>query len=119
MTNLGVKKYVDMFGSAPPPIVQLFEMDEELGGHFADIRELAFRQRPDGNLPATKELMCIVANVAIGNRDGAMHHARNARRAGVSGAQLREALYITFLILGAWGWSNGGYQAWQAWAEEE
>jgi AhpD family alkylhydroperoxidase len=119
MSSTGVKKYAEMFGSVPAPIVSLFEMDEEFAGHFADIRELAFRERPDGNSAATKDLMCVIVNTVIGNKEGAVNHTRKARRGGVSEVQLREALYIVFLITGTWSWSSVGHAVWQAWNSEE
>jgi len=119
MANPRLQHYVDTMGAVPDAISVMFDMDEEFAGHYTDIRELIYRERPDGMTLAMKELILVLLDIAVSNKGGAVNHMRAAQRAGLTRTQLYEMLLEAFLVLGVSGWGKVGFHLWEAWDEEE
>jgi AhpD family alkylhydroperoxidase len=116
MTRSWQDHYLDIMGYVPPGVSRIFAMDEDFGDLFLGLREVIFRERADGLPLMTKELILVVLDVAVNNRDGAVGHLKAARRAGLTRTQLREALMSIFLILGVSGLvANGGLDLLTGW----
>ena len=74
-------------------------------------REGIYRDPPAGHLDrATTELIFIVLDVVAGHEEGAKAHAEAGLKAGLSVAQITEALMIAVLINGHVHWSVTGYK---------
>ena len=110
--------YVETMGSVPAAIATMFEMDPEFAGHYTDIRELIYRERPDGLSLPVKELILVLLDICVSNKDGAVNHLRAAQRAGLTKTQLREMLLEAFLVLGVSGWGKVGHHLWAEWDGE-
>ena len=111
------RHYVETMGSVPPAIGSMFAMDQEFAEHYTDIRELIYRERPDGLSLAMKELILVLLDLAVSNRDGALNHMRAAQRGGLTRTQLQEMLIEAFLVLGVSGWGKVGCHLWNEWDE--
>jgi alkylhydroperoxidase/carboxymuconolactone decarboxylase family protein YurZ len=107
--------FVDTMGAVPHAIDTMFEMDPEFAEHYTDIRELIYRERPDGLPLATKELLLTAFDVAVVNVGGAKAHLGSARRAGLTRTQLKETLLIAFLVQGVASFGLVGEHLWKAW----
>ena len=119
MPNPRLQHYIDTMGAVPAAIGAMFEMDEEFASHYTDIRELIYRERPEGMSLAMKELLLVLLDITVSNRDGALNHMRAAQRAGLTRTQLYEMLLEAFLVLGVSGWGKVGYHLWQSWDEDK
>jgi alkylhydroperoxidase/carboxymuconolactone decarboxylase family protein YurZ len=106
--------YLETLGNVPPAISTMFEMDDEFAQCYTDIRELIYRERPDGLDLSIKELLLVAFDLAVGNVAGAQNHLRAARRAGLTDTQLKEMLMGAFLVLGVSGWGQVGYELWKS-----
>ncbi|HEX3615134.1 MAG TPA: carboxymuconolactone decarboxylase family protein [Solirubrobacteraceae bacterium] len=95
------------------------DLDRELFESYRDFRSFFYVERDGGLDSATKELLFIAINTAIGNSDGALNHVDTAREAGVTRAQLTEALSLALLLGGAQSWVNVGVKVAQAWIDAE
>jgi alkylhydroperoxidase/carboxymuconolactone decarboxylase family protein YurZ len=94
-------------------------LDQDLFERYRDFRAYPYEERPDGLDLAIKELLFITINASIGNLDGAMNHVESAREAGVTTAQLKEALALSLLLAGAQSWVNVGCKVTEAWLAGE
>jgi alkylhydroperoxidase/carboxymuconolactone decarboxylase family protein YurZ len=110
--------YESTMTAVPPAIESMFAMDEEFAEHYTDIRELIYRERPDGLDLATKELFLVAYDLTVNNPGGALNHLAAARRAGATATQLREVLMMAFLVRGVSGWGLVGAQLWDSLDEE-
>jgi alkylhydroperoxidase/carboxymuconolactone decarboxylase family protein YurZ len=119
MANPRLQHYVETMGAVPDAIAAMFDMNEEFAGHYTDIRELIYRDRSDGMTLAMKELVLVLLDIAVSNKDGALNHMRAAQRAGLTRVQLYEMLLEAFLVLGVSGWGKVGFHLWEAWDEEK
>jgi alkylhydroperoxidase/carboxymuconolactone decarboxylase family protein YurZ len=111
--------YLDVMGFVPPGIKTIFAVDKDFGQIFVDLRELMFRERPDGLPQAIKELLLVVLDIAANNQHGALNHLKSARRAGLTRTQYCEALMAIYLILGVSGLAHGGTEGLRAWDAEK
>lgn len=101
-----------------PKLVQhrvMAELDRELFESYRDFRAYFYVERSDGLDLPMKELFFIAINAAIGNLDGALNHVESAREAGVTTAQLKEALSLALLLAGARSWVEVGVPVTEAW----
>jgi alkylhydroperoxidase/carboxymuconolactone decarboxylase family protein YurZ len=112
-----LKHYEDSMGSVPAAIGAMFAMDEKFANAYTDIRELIYTDRPDGMPLAQKELLLVMFDLAVSNKDGAINHLSAARRAGLTETALYEALMIAFLVVGVSGWGKVGYHLWETWQQ--
>jgi alkylhydroperoxidase/carboxymuconolactone decarboxylase family protein YurZ len=119
MSSDRLAHYRETMDTVPVPITAMFQMDPEFAGHYTDIRELIYREREDGLSLAVKELILVLLDVAVSNKDGAINHLRAARRAGVTKTQLQEMLIEAFLVLGVSGWGKVGHHLWTEWERED
>lgn len=110
-----LKHYERTMGSVPAAIGAMFAMDEKFANAYTDIRELIYTDRADGMSLANKELLLVMFDLAVSNKDGALNHLRAARRAGLTESALFEALMIAFLVMGVSGWGKVGYHLWESW----
>ena len=81
-----------------------------LDGYLA-LREFAHLETPQGHLdPATRELLFISLDVAVGHVEGAKAHVEAGLKAGLTVEAITQALVITMMISGIHTWSEHGYQ---------
>lgn len=111
--------YLDVMGFVPPGIETIFAVDQDFGKIFVDLRELIFRERPDGLPRPIKELLLVVLDIAANNQNGALNHLKSARRAGLTRTQFCEALMAVYLILGVAGLAHGGAEGLRKWDADE
>lgn len=119
MTSSRLAHYMDTLENLPPAISTMFDMDEEFGEHYTDIREIIYRERPDGLSLAMKELILVLLDITVDNRGGAINHLRAAQRAGLTKTQMKEMLIECFLVLGVSAWGKVGFHLWNAWDKVE
>lgn len=112
-----LKHYENSMGSVPAAIGAMFAMDESFFDAYTDIRELIYTDRAGGMSLANKELLLVMFDLAVSNKDGALNHLRAARRAGLTETALYEALMIAFLVMGVSGWGKVGYHLWESWQD--
>jgi len=109
--------FVETAGAPPEQIQLMKSMDSELAERYTALRQVFYRSRPDGLDVATKELLFIALSVVLGNMNGVKNHVRPALRAGVTTAQMTEALMAVMLIGGVGAWGATGCNAWEAWVQ--
>lgn len=119
MSSSRLDHYMDTLGNVPPAIATMFDMDEEFGEHYTDIRELIYTERPDGLSLAMKEMILVLLDITVDNKGGAINHLRAAQRAGLTKTQMKELLIECFLVLGVSAWGKVGFHLWNAWDETE
>ena len=102
------------FGAVPPFASDLHEITPAGEAAYRAARRWIFEQRDDGLSAAQKELLMMVMNIAVSNRDGAVIHMGNARRHGATVMQVREALAQCVLFLGVVEFLKTGQAVWQA-----
>ena len=96
-------------GALPESVAVLRRMSPSAMRDYAETRARLYRPPPEGHLPvASKELVFIVLDVVAGHVDGACAHAAAALAAGLSPAQIMEALEICILIHGHHTWARAG-----------
>lgn len=95
------------------------DLDQDLFERYRNFRAYPYEERSGGLELAMKELLFITINASIGNLDGAMNHVETARDAGVTTAQLKEALALALLLAGAQSWVNVGCEVTKAWLTGE
>lgn len=106
--------YTESIGAVPPAIEAMLSYAPDAMAGFASVREYATRAAPDGALNAkTIELLFCVIDVVEGHEEGALAHAEEAVRAGLSVAELSQGLVIAALISGFHTWSVTGHKALQ------
>ena len=110
-----LKHYEESMGSVPHAISVMFGMNEDFFSAYTDIRELIYSDRADGLALRHKELLLVMFDLAVCNTSGALNHLAAARRAGLNGTELREALMIAFLVMGVSGWGQVGCHLWESW----
>lgn len=119
MPSSRLDHYMTTLGNHPPAISTMFDMDEEFGEHYTDIRELIYRERQDGLSLAMKEMILVLLDVTVDNRGGAINHLRAAQRAGLTKTQMKEMLIECFLVLGVSAWGKVGFHLWNAWDDAD
>jgi AhpD family alkylhydroperoxidase len=96
-------------GAMPDSVALLRRHAPEAYAAYVSARAAAYREPPEGHLPlAQKELVFIVLDVAAGHAEGAIAHADAGLRAGLTPAQIMEALSIAILIHGHQCWARAG-----------
>ena len=114
-----LQHYIDSMGAVPHAIESMFAMDTAFAEHYTDIRELIYADREGGLSLAHKELLLVMFDLAVSQVEGGKNHLAAARRAGLTKAELNDALLIAFLVLGVSGWGKVGCHLWDAWTDWE
>jgi alkylhydroperoxidase/carboxymuconolactone decarboxylase family protein YurZ len=110
--------YLDVMGFVPPGIKTIFAVNPDFGANFVGLRELIFRERPDGLPHPIKELLLVVLDIAADNPNGALNHLDSARRSGLTRTQYCEAVMAVYLILGVAGLAHGAVEGLRRWDAE-
>jgi alkylhydroperoxidase/carboxymuconolactone decarboxylase family protein YurZ len=105
---------METLGFVPPAIRRMFEMDKGLGSAYTDHRQIIFAERDDGLPLKFKELLLVAMDLSADNLNGAMGHLKAAKAAGLTQAELKEALLIAWLVLGISSWGKVGQHLWTA-----
>jgi alkylhydroperoxidase/carboxymuconolactone decarboxylase family protein YurZ len=102
--------FVATLGSVPASVDVLARYAPgALDGYLA-FREYAHRTPPEGHLDAaTRELLFVALDVAVGHVDAAKAHAAAAIEAGASVEAITQALVITMMVSGIHTWSQHGH----------
>ncbi|MGG5819400.1 carboxymuconolactone decarboxylase family protein [Falsiroseomonas sp. HW251] len=97
-------------GTLPDSVALLRRHAPEAFAAYLSAREAAYRlPGAGGHLDlAAKELVFIVLDVAAGHAEGAVAHAEAGLRAGLTPAQIMEALSIAILVHGHQCWARAG-----------
>jgi alkylhydroperoxidase/carboxymuconolactone decarboxylase family protein YurZ len=106
--------YESTMGSVPGPIAEMFNMDTAFAENYSAIRRGIYQERPEGFDLGTKELILVLLDITVHNRDGALNHLAAARRAGATTDQVKEMLMMAFLVVGVSGWGLVGCHVWAA-----
>ncbi|GAA3733893.1 hypothetical protein GCM10022239_07590 [Leifsonia bigeumensis] len=104
--------YIETLGAVPEAIQRMSELSTEFFDSYTAIRKLAYSDSEGGLSLRHKELLFTILDVTVSNRDGALNHLRAARRAGLTDAELRDALIITFIVRGVASWGLVGQDLW-------
>ena len=101
--------FVATIGSVPPGVALLRRHAPEGFAEYAATRARLYRPPPEGALEvAAKELVFLVADVVAGHAEGACAHAAAGVAAGLTRAQVMEALEIVMLVHGHHTWASAG-----------
>jgi len=104
--------YVETLGAVPEAIQVMSALSPEFFDAYTTIRKLTYAESHDGLSLRHKELLYTILDVSVSNKDGALNHLRAARRAGLTDAELRDALIITFVVRGVASWGLVGHHLW-------
>lgn len=103
------RHFQETIGTLPESVAVLRRMAPEAMRAYAETRARLYRPPPEGHLPiASKELVFIVLDVVAGHVEGACAHAAAGLAAGLTPAQIMEALEICILIHGHHTWATAG-----------
>ena len=111
--------WTDMLGGVPPFAQALHDISEVADEAYRRQRRWIVHERADGLSSREKELMMMVLNIVVANRDGAVNHMGAARRHGLTETQLREALAQCFLFVGAIEFVRTGQIVWREWRAQQ
>ena len=101
-------------GSVPPKFVQEYEMNPIIGEAHTRLRKWIIEDHPDGLPRAMKELLFVYIDIFCQSAEGGMSHLREARKAGLTEMQLREALSLIVMTLGPRAWMFAGADIWES-----
>lgn len=104
------RHFQETIGALPESVASLRRHAPELFASYAATRARLYRApRDGGHLDLTaKELVFTVLDVAAGHVEGAKAHAAAGLAAGLTAAQIMEALEICILVNGHHTWANAG-----------
>lgn len=104
----------------PGPIDALAVLDPEFHAGYVTSRNAVMKERAGGLAEREKEIVLLTLDVARGNRDAALFHAKRAIDLGASPRALLDAIELSFLVAGASTWGITGqfvYEEAYAYAE--
>jgi alkylhydroperoxidase/carboxymuconolactone decarboxylase family protein YurZ len=112
-------EWIRMTGRVSETAAGLHEMNPTAEESYRRLRSWIYAERADGLSRKHKELVMIVMNQAVGNKEGALTHLKHGLNNGLTTTEVREALSLTFLFLGVTGYLQVGHALWKACAEHE
>lgn len=107
----GVEHFEATMGSLPAPMVTFVrEAPEAFEGYIA-MRTWLMRDPPAGALDRKiKHLIFCLLDVALGNLEGAVNHARAAVRSGLTIDELTAGVVQVYMTCGVATWGRTGYK---------
>lgn len=107
-------------GSLPAPMVTFVREAPEAFTGYIGMRTWLMRPPPEGGLDLKiKHLIFSLLDVNLGNLEGAINHARAARRNGLTMQELTEGVVQVFMTGGVATWGRTGYKLLDALRSEE
>jgi alkylhydroperoxidase/carboxymuconolactone decarboxylase family protein YurZ len=107
-----------MTGRVSDTVKVLRDMNPAAENSYRTLRSWIYQERPEGLERKHKELVMVVMNAAVGHKDGAIRHLKNALKHGLTATQIREALSLCFLFLGVSWFLETGQPIWEALSAE-
>jgi len=111
--------WIRMLGRVSEVASELHDMNPTAEESYRRLRSWIYEERADGLSRAHKELVMIMMNTAVANKEGALTHLKHGLNHGLTVTEVREALSLSFLFLGVIGYLRVGQALWQACAEFE